>query len=264
MPSNRPIGIFDSGMGGLSVYQRVHERLPTESIIYVADSRFLPYGDRPTAIIQERALVISQYLVDQGAKALVVACNTATAAAVHEIRSAFDLPIIGMEPGLKPAINLTSSGKVAILATSNTLESEKFNHLKARHTGHGEVSVVPCPGWVELVEQPSTDVETKLNLIRERIQPQLELGVDTLVLGCTHFTFLSELIRQVAGPSVKLIDTGQAVARHLNDQLLKFDLLADQTEAVNDLFYATQVNAHTEEVCTSLLQRPCGFQPLEL
>lgn len=224
MTAQQPIGIFDSGLGGLSVAQHICEQLHAEDLLYVADSAHIPYGARPTAFVIERSLAVSAFLLDQGAKAIVVACNTATAAAVTELRARLQVPVVAMEPGVKPAVERTLSGVVGVLATEGTLGSSRFRSLVERYGSEAEVVVQPCHGWVEQVELGELQGPGAEALVRRYVQPLLRLGADTLVLGCTHYPFLIDTIRGVAGAQVGIIDTGEAVARELKRRLLQAGL----------------------------------------
>ena len=209
------IGVFDSGVGGLSVLRHIREVLPDARLIYVADSAHVPYGDKPADYIERRALAISQFLIDQGAEAIVIACNTATAAAAASLRIRFTLPIIAMEPAVKPAVAATRSGIVGILATTGTLESARFAALLDRHAGNVRIVTQGCPGLVEQVESGDfTGLQTR-GLIERYTAPLLEQAADTFILGCTHYPFLVPLIREVVGENIVLVETGAAVAREL-------------------------------------------------
>ena len=209
------IGVFDSGVGGLSVLRHIRHALPAEHLIYIADSGHVPYGDKSASYIEQRSLTLTRFLTQQGADAIVIACNTATAAAATTLRRHFKLPIVAMEPAIKPAVAATRSGVVGVLATVGTLESSRFAALLERYAGEIKIVTQGCPGLVELVEQGNlTGVETR-ELISLYTAPLLEQGADTLILGCTHYPFLAPLITEVVGPDISLIDTGGAVARQL-------------------------------------------------
>ena len=224
--SQQPIGVFDSGVGGLSVLAHIRRRLPREALIYAADSAHVPYGDKPTAEIRRRSLAVAESLLGLGAKALVVACNTATAVAIHDLRSHYPhLPIVGMEPGVKPAVAQSRARKVGVLATTGTLRSGRFSHLLERHGGGAEVIMQPCPGLVERVERGELGDGITEALLKRYLEPLLENGVDSLVLGCTHYPFLIPLIERLAGPDVTVIDTGPAVARQVEQRLAGQGLL---------------------------------------
>ncbi len=215
-----PVGVFDSGVGGLSVLAEIRRRLPDEDLLYVADSAHVPYGIKSREFIRERAFVLTRFLAERGAKAVVIACNTATAAAVAELRAHFDLPIVAMEPAVKPASLATRSGVVGVLATEGTLASTRFAALVDRFANGVEIITQPCPGLVEQVERGDLDGAETRRLLETYAVPLMERRADTLILGCTHYPFLKEALVRLAGPEVRLIDTGEAVARQLERRLL--------------------------------------------
>ncbi|MBB3223486.1 glutamate racemase [Pseudoduganella umbonata] len=221
-----PIGIFDSGVGGLSVLRHVHAQLPHEHLIYFADSGYAPYGDREEEWVIQRSLAVAAFLFGQGVKALVVACNTATVAAIKAIRTEWPgVPIVGVEPGLKPGAAASRSGKVGVLATDRTLHSEKFLTLRDQISAatQAEFLLQPCIGLVDQIELGQLGSAGTMALLEQYVSPLLDRGADTLVLGCTHYPFVENAIRQVlarhashdASAPVTLIDTGDAVARQL-------------------------------------------------
>ncbi|MNQ21308.1 Glutamate racemase [compost metagenome] len=227
MASEAPVGVFDSGVGGLSVLGEIRARLPSESLLYVADSGHVPYGEKSPEYIRERCRHIADFLLGEGAKALVVACNTATVAAVAELRERHpELPIVGMEPAVKPAAAATHSGTVGVLATTGTLKSARFAALLDRFAHDVRVVTQPCPGLVECVEQGALTAPQTRALLASYVQPLLAAGCDTLILGCTHYPFLRPLLRELLPAGVELIDTGAAVARQLARLLGERDLLA--------------------------------------
>lgn len=236
-----PVGVFDSGVGGLSVVRAIVELLPGESLTYIADTAHCPYGTRSPAYLQERAQRIVDYLAGEGCKAVVVACNTATVATVGYLRSRFNLPIIGIEPAIRPAAAGTQSGVIGVLATATTLESAHLAALIERHTDYHEVVTSACPGWVEAVEADALDTPETAALVRQHVQPLLDAGADTLVLGCTHFPFLRPLIEAVAGPQVRILETGMPVARQLQRQLLAHGLLTPAEQRPIHRFLTTAV-----------------------
>ena len=209
------IALFDSGLGGLSVLRAVRAVLPQHDLVYFADSAACPYGPRPVAFVRARSLAIGRWLVAQGAQVLVVACNTASSAALDDLRAVLPIPVVGMEPGLKPAVAATRSGVVGILATSNTLCGERLAALVTRFADGVEVLTQPCPGLVEQVEAGDLASVATQRLVQAYVQPLLARGADTLVLGCTHYPFLRSLIADAAGAGVVIIDTGPAVARQV-------------------------------------------------
>lgn len=207
-----PIGVFDSGVGGLSVLAHLRRALPAEDFLYVADSAYAPYGTRSAAAICDRTFRIADFLVEQGAKLLVVACNTATAAAVADLRQRHALPVVAMEPGIKPAAERTRSGVIGVLATAGTLESARFFSLVNRYAGAAKVITQPCAGLVERIEANDLRSDSTVSLLRSYLDPLLAQGADVVVLGCTHYPFLRPLIEAIVGPQVAVIDTGAAVA----------------------------------------------------
>ncbi|WP_296946825.1 glutamate racemase [uncultured Massilia sp.] len=218
--ASSPVGIFDSGLGGLSILRHIRAQLPHEHLVYVADTGFAPYGDKPEHVVAERSLAVTRFLVEHGIKALVVACNTATISAVKLLRERFpDMPIVGVEPGLKPAAAATRSRKVGVLATERTLAGEKFLRLRDQVAEGTQTTFLlqPCRGLVERIEDG--DAEGTMTLLRRYVTPLLEQGADTLVLGCTHYPLVKASIEHVAAEAghahATLVDTGEAVARQL-------------------------------------------------
>ncbi len=230
-PAAAPIGLFDSGVGGLSVLREVRALLPGEDLLYYADSAHCPYGGQPVAAIQARAVAITETLLAAHCKLIVVACNTATIAAVEALRASYPLPFVGMEPAVKPACAQTRSGVVGVLATGAALAGDKFHRLVAAHADGVRVITQPCPGLVECVESGELDGPRTEALVRRYIEPLRAAGADTLVLGCTHYPFLRPLIQRIAGKEVMLVDTGAAVARQVQRVLDREALLRRDTDA---------------------------------
>lgn len=224
-----PIGIFDSGLGGLSVVQAIRCLLPAENLLYVADCAHAPYGGHPAAFIRDRALKLADFLQTQGAKALVVACNTATAAAAETLRARFGLPVVAMEPAVKLAAAATRCNVVGVLATEGTLASARFAGLLARFASHVRVVTRPAPDLVLLVERGEIDGVAAGQRVETHVNYLLRQGSDTIVLGCTHYPHLRPLIERAAGPNVAIIDTGPAVARQLGLRLGEMGLLRPNT-----------------------------------
>lgn len=239
-PAQYPIGVFDSGMGGLSVMQDIRALLPNESLIYAADAGSVPYGGRSASLIRDRSRALVQFLAATPVKAVVVACNTATAAAVPDLRRHWpSLPIIAMEPAVKPAVAATRSGVVGVLATEGTLGSDRFSGLVSQYAGSVRVLTRPCPGLVERVEQGDLDSPELDRLLAGYLQPLLEAGADTIILGCTHYPFLRERILLLAGRPLHLIDTGAAVARELRRRLGASALLSPASAPAATAFWTT-------------------------
>lgn len=219
------VAVFDSGLGGLTVLHALRARLPHEDYFYFADTRFLPYGDRPEAFIRERGLRIAEALARRGAKALVIACNTATAAAAEAIRAAAALPVVALEPGVKPAAALTRSGIIGVLATTRTLDSSRFQRLVADHGGQHRVLAQACPGLAEAIEMHGPESEQVEYLLDGFVAPLAAAGADVVVLGCTHYPWVATMIAARLPTGVTLLDTGEAVARQLERRLAAADLL---------------------------------------
>lgn len=234
-----PVGVFDSGVGGLSVLREIRRELPGEDLIYVADSGYAPYGDRPEDYVRGRAVAIMEFLRAQNVKAVVVACNTATGIAVDALRARYTEPIVAIEPAVKPAAAQTRSGVVGVLATTQTLAGQKFAKLVNTHAGDVEVLTQACPGLVEKVESAELESDATRAIVEQYLQPLLERGADTIVLGCTHYPFVGDLIRDVAGPSVTVIDSAVPVARELRRRLQASGLLAQETRRGSERFWTS-------------------------
>ncbi len=234
-----PIGVFDSGVGGLSVLHQIRRVLPGENLLYVADSGHAPYGDKSQQFIEHRSIVISDFLVDRNAKAIVVACNTATGAAIATLRSRHSVPIIAMEPAVKPAASQTQSGVIGVLATRRTLASDNFVQLFARYGADVEIVGQACPGLVEQVEAGELSGHKTCALLEQYVVPLLERKADIIVLGCTHYPFLAPLIQELAGSGVTVIDSAAAVARQLYRRLEMDNLLADEARVGTESFWTS-------------------------
>ncbi|MBQ5718200.1 MAG: glutamate racemase [Alistipes sp.] len=225
---NRPIGIFDSGMGGLTVWREVQRALPEESIVYLGDGARCPYGSRPAAEICRFSEEAVERLAD--CKLIVVACNTATAAAIDHLRATYPIPFVGMEPAIKPACLETRSRVVGVLATERSLEGDLFRRTAARYGADIEVLTTPGRGFVELVEADKEQSDEALALCRNLLQPMLERGADRIVLGCTHYPFLLDTLRRAAADyEVEFVDPSPAVARRVVQLLDENNLHAEPT-----------------------------------
>jgi glutamate racemase len=249
------IGVFDSGVGGLSILDEALQQLPHHNYIYFADSANAPYGDKPPQWIAERSLQICRYLMEQDCSAIVVACNTATAEAIATIRSTLDIPIIGVEPGIKPAAMQSQNGIVGVLATEATLNSDKFNALLATLPEHCQFIKQAGAGLVPLIEAGLIETPEMQALLRSHLKPILDQGADTLVLGCTHYPFLKKMIRAVVGDSMTLIDTSDAVVRQLLRQIHQQGLIVSSKNSPK-LSLLSTANADTlEAMAERLLHR---------
>ena len=220
-----PIGIFDSGLGGLTVLKALRQRLPAEDFFYFADTRFLPYGDRPEDFLRERGHLIAEALAERGCKALVIACNTATAFAADSIRQGLPIPLVAVEPAVKPAAALTRSGALGVLATTRTLESVRFCRLVDQYAQGLRVVTQACPGLAEAIEEEGPESASVATLLDRYVKPLAEAGTDVVVLGCTHYPWVMEAIAARLPAEACIVDTGEAVARQLERVLHAAGLL---------------------------------------
>ena len=259
---SRPVGVFDSGVGGLSVLREIRRELPHEDVVYVADSGNAPYGDQSKEFIGRRAAAILHLFIEHRAKAVVVACNTVTGMAVDALRSRYSLPIVAIEPAVKPAAATTKSGVVGVLATTQTLASERFSSLVEKY-GHGvEIVAQPCPGLAEQVEKGEFAGPATRALVEQFVRPMIARGADTIVLGCTHYPFLSDVIRSVAGLDVTLIDPAVAVARELRRRLDAANLLSTEERDGGEVFWTSGDPEDVQPVIAQLWQRGASVRRL--
>lgn len=241
-----PIGVFDSGVGGLSILRIIQTILPKESLIYIADNAFLPYGIRSQQEIQNRLSKIIEKLQKRGIKALVIACNTATAAAIDYLRIQFpEFIFVGVEPAIKPAAQLTQSGAIGVLATEYTVASPRFQRLIDQHAFGIKVYAQGCPGWVEFIESGNTNPQAAEKCVRPQIESLMQQNVDVLVLGCTHYPFLEPAIRAVASNTITIVETGTPVARQLERLLQQYQLLKREGQSTHQFFTTASANATT-------------------
>ena len=250
--NNQAIGVLDSGVGGISVLKHIHVLLPHEHLMYVADSKYAPYGNKMPEEITTRCMIIADYLIAQNIKALVVACNTATAAAIDEMRERFDIPIIGMEPAVKPAAEASRNGVIGVLATVGTLKSAQFAALLESYGRNVKVVTQACVGLVECIERGELDTPETKALVRQYTTPLLAEGADTIVLGCTHYPFVKDAIREIVGAEISLIDTGAAVAKQLKNKLEEKGLLSTSTEKAEVHFWTNSDAENAEQVTEKL------------
>jgi glutamate racemase len=212
--SHSPIGVFDSGVGGLSVLRALRQQLPHEPILFLADQGHVPYGPRPLEQVRAFSEAITRYLLSQGAKLIVVACNTASAAALHSLRQGFpQVPFVGMEPAVKPAAEHTHTGVVGVLATPATFQGALYASVVERFAQGVTLLAHTCPGLVAEIEAGHLDGREARSILEDALRPMLAQGIDTVVLGCTHYPFVIPLIQEIAGPGVRVIDPAPAVAR---------------------------------------------------
>ncbi len=242
--NNSPIGVYDSGFGGLSVWRELRRLLPHESLLYLGDGKNCPYGGRSRAEIEGFAIEAVERLVEEGVKMVVVGCNTATTAAVETLRRRWpDMPIVGLEPAVKPACLTSQTRKIAVLATEHSLKSDMFLATAERWASDVEVVKVVGEGFVELVERDMEHTPEAEHLVRKAVEPLLGRGVDRLVLGCTHYPFLRPIIeRVVEGSGIEVIDSGAAVARRVEWLLDRYDIAAaeDNTPKMHYITFADE------------------------
>jgi glutamate racemase len=226
------IGVFDSGLGGLSVLREIHRQIPAQSTIYFADQSHVPYGSRPREEVRQYSAAITRWLISQGANQIVAACNTASAAALHYLRQEFPgTPFVGMEPAVKPAAQKTHSGVVGVLATPATFQGELYASVVERFASSVTVLQDTCPGLVAAIEAGETESPETRQILEKALLPMKSQGLDTVVLGCTHYPFVIPLIQEIAGPDVQVIDPAPAVARQAA-RLLEARGLLDQTTKI--------------------------------
>lgn len=221
----RPVGMFDSGVGGLSVLESFQQLAPNERVIYFADTSWFPYGPRPAAEVRKRSFAITQRLLASDAKLIVVACNTASAAAVDDLRQAFDVPFVGMVPGVKPAASSSRSGHVVILATPGTLDGDLYARVVEEFGRGTRITAVPGHGLAELVEAGEAATDAARTALTRALGAEVAAGADTVVLGCTHYHFLAPVIRELY-PELAIVDTSEAVAKRAVQVLEERDVRA--------------------------------------
>lgn len=240
MSSERPIGIFDSGIGGLSVTSTIRQALPTERLLYFGDGAHVPYGSRSLEEVREFSLAITDALLAKGAKVIVIACNTASAAALRTLRERYpDVPFIGMEPAVKPAVEHTRTGVVGVIATVATFQSELYATIVERFAQDVEVLHQPCPGLVKQIEGGEFDTETTETMLRGWLEPLVARNIDALVLGCTHYPIVRPLIERIVGPEVRVIDPAPAIARQVQRVLQRDDIAAPEGSTGDLLCYTS-------------------------
>ena len=252
-PGRHPVGLFDSGIGGLTAAYAIIQQLPQEQLFYFGDTAHLPYGPQPAEAICAYSAGITQFLLQQGCKAIVVACNTATAASLNYLRERWpDVPFIGMEPAVRPGARATRSGKVGVLATAGTFKSQRYASLMHRYAKDVELLENPCTGLVERIEAGQLDGPEMEAFLRNILEPMLAGGADTFVLGCTHYPFVQTLIEKIVGPDATVINPAPAVARQLQRVLEEKGLLSPQLPGPHR-FFVSGSNGNFEALASKLL-----------
>ena len=247
-----PVGVLDSGVGGLSILHALRQTLPGEAFLYIADQTHLPYGGRPLAEIRAFVRGITRFLLARQAKMIVVACNAASAAGLHDLRAAFPhVPFVGMEPAVKPAAAATQSGVVGVLTTAATAAGDLYTGVVRRFAQGARVETIICPELVHAIERNQTDLAALRPLFERKLAPVLAQGADQIVLGCTHFPFAADAIRAYAGPQVNVIDPGPAVARQAR-HVLESRALFNDADALPTRYYTTGDRTRFVEMVKSL------------
>jgi glutamate racemase len=262
--SSSPIGIFDSGIGGISVLRAIRAQLPEEAVLYFGDQGHIPYGPRPMEQIREFSEAITEFLLAQGAKIIVVACNTASAAALKYLRERFpDTPFVGMEPAVKPAAEFTQTGRVGVLATPATFQGALYASVVERFANGVELFQNTCNGLVQQIEQGDLEGAQTRNILESALLPMLEQNIDTVVLGCTHYPFVIPLIQEIVGRNVRVIDPAPAVARQ-TERLLEAQGMRNQSGSKGDIrIYTSGDPDRLRVLLPKLLGEPWGVQKVE-
>jgi glutamate racemase len=252
----KPIGVFDSGIGGLTVVKRLASTLPNENIIYFGDTARVPYGSKSNSTVIEYSIQNTKFLLQKNIKALVVACNTASSIAIPDLKKIFDIPIIGMiEPGSRMALRKTQNKKIGVIGTRATISNLAYSKEIKKMNNKAEVFEKPCPLFVPLAEEGWIKHKATYEIAEEYLKELREDGIDTLVLGCTHYPILSEVIQKVIGSKVALIDSGVASSELIKMELEKFDLLSDSGTIGGQEYYVSDIPAKFKEVAELFLGR---------
>ena len=268
--TTQAIGIFDSGVGGLSIFNCIKEQLPEETLIYVADSLYAPYGDKSDEEIIARVNIIADQLISQNCKALVIACNTATVIAIDQLRKRLSIPIIGVEPAIKPAVIKSKNKRIGILTTQATAKNQRFLALVDKYKGNSEVYIQPCPGLVELIESNQLHSITFDNLLNSYLDLITDKQIDTLVLGCTHYPFFSDKLKDFLSSDIAIMETALPVTEQLKRQLIQHELINQTVELVKASesqpqyqFFSSQANNDLSALMSTLLKTPINLLPLD-
>lgn len=259
-----PIGLFDSGVGGISVANQVKRALPAENLIYVADSAHAPYGNKSSAYILSRARRIVEFLIAEQAKLIVVACNTATLSCIEALRKDYPIPFVGVEPGVKPAVQASFSGKVAVLATPLTINSARYHRLIENVANGKQVISQPCDGLADQIELGDFESPQTMALLKRFVQPLLDKGVDQIALGCTHYGFVVEQLETLIAGQAQLVDTGAAIARQTKAVLANLQGLNVNSTPGWIKTYTSDVSRKCEKTMLTLWEHevePCQLLP---
>lgn len=252
-----PIGFLDSGVGGLSVLREAIKIMPNENYIYFGDSKNAPYGVKPTKEIRDLTFNVVDFFIEKGIKGLVVACNTATSAAVSELRRVYpDIPLVGIEPAIKPAVELNRSGKILIMATPMTIKQEKFNLLLNKYKEKAEIVPIPCAGLMEFIEDGILSGEELEEYLEEKLSIYDKSEISSIVLGCTHYPFVKDVIAKIVGSNVIIMDGGEGTAREIKRRLREKNLLTDRIKKGNVDIYNSLDEKKVIDLSWKLIQQP--------
>ena len=251
------IGVLDSGLGGLSVLREAIKIMPNENFIFFGDSKNAPYGVKSVEQVKKLTFDVVEYLLSRGVKGIMVACNTATSAAVAELRIKYpNLPIVGIEPALKPAVNNSKDGKILVMATPMTLKEAKFHKLLDRYRDKREIEPVPCGGLMEYVEQGILEGDELDDYLREKLKPFMDSKISSIVLGCTHYPFVKDVIAKIVGSNVIIMDGGEGTAREIKRRLREKNLLTDRIKKGNVDIYNSLDEKKVIDLSWKLIQQP--------
>ena len=254
MANRQPIGFFDSGVGGISVLKKAVELLPYEDFIYFGDSVNAPYGDKDVDTIRKMSFEAVDFLLSNDCKSIVVACNTATSVAIEEIRAKYShIPVIGIEPALKVAIDHTEDGKILVLATLRTLQEKKFKDLSDKYAQSRKIMSLPLPGLVEIIESGDHYQEKSFEYLSEHLK-EVDRDISAVVLGCTHYPFVKPSLRRIFGEDILIVDGSEGTARHLKDVLEDKGLLSDERQEGTIRFFNSSKDKRLIELSVSLLE----------
>jgi glutamate racemase len=262
MITSNSIGIFDSGIGGLSIYKELKQLMPNESFIYVADSNNAPYGEKSDDEIRRLSFINTQFLVDHEVKLIVVACNTATTAAIKSLRKSFNTPFVGIEPAIKPAVEQSTRKKIGILATKGTLNSSLFHETYQRFGKDIELTTQVGSGLVQLIENGKIYSNEMTELLKRYLQPMIDSEVDHLVLGCTHYPFLKDQIQALTPKEIELVDSGKAVAKQTERLLSQHNITNTTTSTKSDTFFVNGMDSVLREFIQEWQLSPFEINPL--
>lgn len=257
MMDNRPIGVFDSGIGGISVLREIVNLMPNEDYLYYGDSSHAPYGTKSLEEIQALSDTCVSFLLDKNVKAIVIACNTATSACAARLRKKYpDIPIIGIEPALKPAVLWKEHDRVAVMATPMTLNQDKFRQLMHTYEEQSDIFCIPCPGLADYVEKGILDGPELTDFLETLLRPSLDKGIDAIVLGCTHYPFVEKVIRRIAGNEIRIFNGSHGTALELRRRLEAADLLTGRTENGSVSIFNSSNDSAIINLCHTLLRHP--------